>query len=264
MLNPKYIREHVEEVKENIRRRRVDVDVDAWLAIDEERLQRLHRVETLREERNRIAEQMQAADVSHRADLIVRGKAIKTDIADAETRLQETEQIWQEPLLAIPNTTHPDAPIGATEEDNRVVHISGTIPTLTFHPHSHVTLGEQLDVIDFERGAKVAGAKFYFLKGKLALLEQALTHWALREIVAEGYAPMITPDLAKNEIVVGAGYTPRGTETQIYSIENTDLSLVGTAEILLGGYHRDEVLDEQRLPLKYVGLSHCFRTEAGA
>ncbi len=264
MLDPKYIREHVEEVKMNVQRKRMKVDVDAWIQADVERLEILKHVESLRQERHEVAEKMKQAESGEREALIERGRRLKEEIAAMEARLEATEKKWKEWLLAIPNLTHPDAPMGETEEDNRVVHISGTVRKLPFQPKSHVELAARHDLIDFERGAKVVGAKFYFLKGKLALMEQALTHWAMHQIVAEGYVPIITPDLAKDEIVIGAGYSPRGPETQIYSLENTDLSLIGTAEIVLGGYHRDEILKMEELPIKYVGLSHCFRTEAGA
>lgn len=264
MLDPKYIREHVEAVKDNVRRKRMAVDVDAWMRSDAERLDTLKVVESLRQQRNEIAERMKTVPNDERTSLIERGKHVKEEIAQAEKRLTATETLWRELLFAIPNLTHSDAPVGETDEDHRVVHVFGTVTKPSFQPKSHVELASLHDLIDFERGAKVAGAKFYFLKGKLALLEQALTHWALHQIADEGYVPIITPDVAKDEIVIGAGYSPRGPETQIYSIEHSDLSLIGTAEIPLGGYHRDEVLDTEALPIKYVGLSHCFRTEAGA
>ena len=123
---------------------------------------------------------------------------------------------------------------------------------------------KNLDLIDFERGAKVAGAKFYFLKNEAVFLEQALVNYALEVCRQEGFSPFVTPDLAKDEVLLGIGYNPRGEETQVYSIEKTDLNLVGTAEITMGGYHKDEAIDEKDLPLKYVALSHCFRTEAGS
>lgn len=159
--------------------------------------------------------------------------------------------------------THPDVPEGASDEENKEIARGGEIRTLT-SPKSHTELAQIYDLLDFERAAKVSGAKFYYIKRDLLLLEQALILWALQELRAEGFIPMETPDLAKDEVLLGAGYAPRGNETQIYSIEGTDLSLVGTAEITIGGYHKDEVLDEAQLPLKYVGLSHCFRTEAGS
>ena len=125
-------------------------------------------------------------------------------------------------------------------------------------------MAERLDLIDFEAGAKVAGHGFYFLKNEAVLLELAMQRYAVDLLIREGFTPTITPDLARNEILQGIGFTPRGPETQIYSIADSDLSLVATAEITLGGMLADEVLEEDRLPLKYCGISHCYRTEAGA
>ncbi len=264
MLDIKYIREHAKEVKKNVKHRQTDVDVDALLEADEKRLALLQEVEALRRERNEVAEKMKKADKEERPSLIERGKALKEQIAQKEAALGEADLLWQALMMRLPNRTHPDAPIGETDEDNKQIKVVGKVAKLKFAPKSHVELAEKHDLIDFARGAKVAGAKFYFLKGKLAILEQSLIHWALNELVAEGFLPMSTPDLAKDEVLLGTGYNPRGPETQIYSIENTDLSLIGTAEIALGGYHKDEVIDEERLPLKYVGISHCYRTEAGA
>jgi seryl-tRNA synthetase len=179
-----------------------------------------------------------------------------------ETGLERVDAEWKNELLRFPNLTYPGTPIGKTDEDNVELRKVGEIKQLE-SPKDHVALAEALDLIDFERGAKVAGAKFYFLKGKMVLLEQALTNFTLNYLVKQGYTPLTTPDLAKDEVLLGAGFNPRGPETQIYSIENTDLSLVGTAEIPVGGYHKDEVLAESDVPKKYVALSHCFRTEAG-
>jgi seryl-tRNA synthetase len=167
-------------------------------------------------------------------------------------------------LRRVPNLTHPDAPVGRTEEDSRELRKVGTPRAIDFPVKDHVELGKSLDLIDFETGGKVSGTGFYFLKNDAVLLDLALQQFAVRKLVEAGFTPVITPDLARNSILEGIGFTPRGEETQVYSIEDTDLSLVGTAEITLGGMHADELLDETQLPIKYVGLSHCFRTEAGA
>ena len=140
----------------------------------------------------------------------------------------------------------------------------GTPRTFDFTPKDHVAIGKALDLIDFEAGAKVSGHGFYFLKNDAVLLDLALQQFAMRSWSQAGFTPIITPDLARVSILEGIGFTPRGAETQVYSVENSDLCLIGTAEITLGGMHADEILDEAALPLKYVGLSHCFRTEAGA
>ncbi len=262
MLDIKYIRENVEEVRKNLIDRGVNVDLDALLKADEERLEVLRRVELQRQERNQVAEAMKSATPDARPALIQKGKDLKEALVKDETALEALETTWKDLLLKIPNKTHPDAPIGATDADNKQIKVVGEIKKLS-KPLSHVELGEKYDLIDFTRAAKVAGAKFYYLKGKLAQLEQAMTLWAINELVKEGYQPFTTPDLAKDEVIVGTGFNPRGSETQIYSVENSDLSLVGTAEITLGGYLKDEIIEEDKLPFKMAGISHCFRTEAG-
>jgi seryl-tRNA synthetase len=263
MLDMKYVREHVDEIKQNIKNRNVQLDLDVLLLMDEQRLVLLKEVESMRAERNAVAEKMKSASKEERDPLIKRGKEIKEMLAAKEEAFERVDEAWRQGVFKLPNLTHPESPIGMTDADNKVIATVGEVKEPGFKPLSHVELAEKLDLIDFERGAKVAGAKFYFLKGKLAMLEQALTQWVLKEMVAEGYIPMIAPDVAKDEVLIGTGFNPRGPETQIYSIEGTDLSLIGTAEIPLGGYHKDEIIDESQMPVKYVGLSHCYRTEAG-
>ena len=263
MLDIKFLRENAELVKDHAAKKRIACDVDNVLALDEQRVSLQKEVDNLRKERNEIAAQTPKASAEDRPALIERGKALKEEIAAKESAHAEVESAWKTEFLLIPNILHPDAPIGSTDEDNKVLRTVGEVKHLDA-PKSHVELAEKLDLIDFERAAKVAGAKFYFLKDKLAILEQALVLWAMKEISAEGYTAMSTPDLARDEVLVGTGFNPRGNETQTYSIEGTDLSLVGTAEITLGGYHKDETIAEEQLPLKYVGVSHCYRTEAGA
>ncbi|MBI4211376.1 MAG: serine--tRNA ligase, partial [Deltaproteobacteria bacterium] len=164
---------------------------------------------------------------------------------------------------AIPNMTHPDSPVGDEGQFN-ILRTWGTPRQFDFQPKDHVALGESLDLIDFEAGASVAGQKFYYLKNEAALLEFALIQYALSLLIKKGFTPFTTPDVAKASILEGIGFNPRGAETQVYSVANTDLCLVGTAEITLGGYLADKILDEKQLPIRYAGVSHCFRTEAGA
>src|SRR5262249_5089994 len=156
---------------------------------------------------------------------------------------------------------------GKTSEHNKVIKTFGEPRTFDFKPKDHVALVEALDLADFEAGASVAGQKFYFLKNEAVLLELALVQYAMQTLIARGFTPIITPDRARVEVLEGIGFMPRdpNPETrQVYTIADSDLCLVGTAEITLGGMHRNQTLDAAKLPLKYVGLSHCFRTEAGA
>ena len=150
------------------------------------------------------------------------------------------------------------------EEDSRELRRVGEPPHFDFTPADHVEIGRRLDLIDFEAGAAVTGPKFYFLKNEAVLLDLALQRFAIDILMEEGFTPVVTPDLARRSVVDAMAFSPRGPETQIYSIEGADLDLIGTAEITLGGLHADAILDEDELPKKLAGISHCFRTEAGA
>jgi seryl-tRNA synthetase len=190
-------------------------------------------------------------------------RALKSQVVALDQEHTTVEKDWRAAWAALPNLLGVGVPSGHDESQNVEVSRWGEPPTLDFAPRDHVELGRLTDTIDFERAAKVTGASFYYLKREAALLEQALLAYAAGRLVAEGFVPMSTPDLARDEVLEGIGFQPRGPETQIYSIEGTDLSLIGTAEITLGGYHRDEILEGDDLPLRYLGFSQCFRTEAG-
>ncbi len=261
MIDPKFIREHADEIKKNCAARNAKVDISGLLKLDKAYLALLQEAEALRAERNQTANAMQAA--KDKKALVEKGKKLKESLAEKEKELAEIEVKRHALLMQIPNLTHPDAPVGKSDEDNKVVRQVGE-PRKIKNPLDHVALAAKHDLIDFERAAKVTGAKFYYLKGKLVILEQALIRFSLEHLMREGFTPLSTPDLAKDEILVGTGFQPRGPEAQIYSIEQSDLSLIGTAEITLGGYHQGEMLKLEDLPIKYAGVSHCFRTEAGA
>ncbi|MEC9093927.1 MAG: serine--tRNA ligase, partial [Planctomycetota bacterium] len=165
----------------------------------------------------------------------------------------------------IPNLSHPAAPIGKDDKANLEIAKGKHAPrTFDFEVEDHVQLGERLDLLDFEGGARTTGAGFYFLKNDAVLLDLALQQYAVSELVKRGFIPTTTPDLAQDQILEGIGFNPRGQETQVYSIENSNLCLVGTAEITLGGLYSNHTFTEDELPLKLCGVSHCFRTEAGA
>jgi len=265
MIDIQSLRANPEAIRENLRRRQVNnVDLDRLLALDQDRSRLIQELDVIRQERNQIADQVSKATPADRPALITRGKELKETIAAEEPALEAVEKEWKELLSLIPNHTHPETPTGVSDEENVEIKVSGEEQTFSFQPKSHTELAKQLDLIDFDRGAKVAGAKFYFLKGKLVLLEQALIQWVLKELVAEGFTPIETPDVAKEEIMAGTGFNPRGSEDQIYTLTGTDLSLVATAEIPVGGYFKDEILEAKDLPLRFVALSHCFRKEAGA
>jgi seryl-tRNA synthetase len=191
------------------------------------------------------------------------GRRLKEEVARLEAEVDAARGALDRVVALLPNFLHPEVPEGG-EEDSRELRRVGEPPRFDFAPRDHVAVAEYLQGIDFEGGARVAGQKWYYLKNDLVLLELALQRYALDVVLEDGFTPFVTPDVARPEIVDGLGYSPRGPETQIYSLANADLCLVGTAEITLGGLLADTILEEDALPLKYAGLSHCFRTEAGS
>jgi seryl-tRNA synthetase len=257
MLDIKYIREHKDEVQKNCINRGVNVDLQKLLELDEKRRTLIAQVDELRSTRKAGSKGKPSEDD------IKKMRELGNQITQLETELSSIESEYKELLMKVPNLTHPETPIGG-EDDYKVVYTNWDPKQFDFAPKDHEQLMLDLDLIDFERGAKVATSKFYFLKNDMVRLNRAMIDYAMDILVKHGYILMETPDLARNEILLGTGYNPRGEETQIYSIENTDLSLIGTAEITVGGFHANEVLDLSKGPIKYAAFSHCYRTEAGA
>jgi seryl-tRNA synthetase len=268
MLDINVLRQNPEAIKQNCINRNVQADVDTVVRLDAERSRLITEGQVMQQRANEISKKIPSEkDPATRQALVAEGKEIKLKVAEFETRLKQVEAELHAAMLPLPNLTHPDAPIGQTAEMNKVLRRWGTPRTFDFAPKDHVALCEALQLADFEAGASVAGQKFYFLKNEGALLELALVQYAMSTLVKKGFTPVITPDLARVEVLEGIGFQPRDPDAntrQVYLIQDMDLCLVGTAEITLGGMHRDQVLDAAQLPMKYVGLSHCFRTEAGA
>src|SRR4051794_25067789 len=265
MLDLRYIRENADAVAENSRNRGVVADVDLVVRLADRRSELIQELNELRQRQNQLAKSVgRERDPEARENLIADSRRTKELIPEKEADLAGVEGRLREEMLKIPNMTHPDAPIGKDETENVEIRRNGEIPHFEFEPKDHVELGESLGIVDFEAGTKVAGSKFYFLRGDAVLLELGLVRYALDTLIEHGYEPAITPGLARDEALIGTGFIPRGPETQIYSIENSDLSLVATAEITLAGSLAGEILDEEKLPLRIAGLSHCFRTEAGS
>jgi seryl-tRNA synthetase len=265
MLDLRFIRENPEAVAENCENRGVVADVGLVVGLAERRSELIQELNELRQRQNQLAKAVGGErDPEARENLIADSRRTKELIPEREAELAAVEGRLREEMLKIPNMTHPDAPIGKDETENVEIRHEGEIPHFGFEPRDHVELGERLGVVDFEAGTKVAGSKFYFLRGDAVLLELGLVRYALDMLMKRGYEPTITPDLARDEALIGTGFIPRGPETQIYSVEDSDLSLIATAEITLAGSLAGEILDEEKLPLRLAGLSHCFRTEAGS
>jgi seryl-tRNA synthetase len=265
LLDLKYIRENAKAVEENSRNRGVEVDVGLVVELADRRSALIQELNELKQRQNQMAKSIgKERDEEARGMLIEESRALKEQLPSKERELHEVEERLREEQLKIPNMTHPDSPIGKDDTENVEIRRWGDIPDFSFEPKDHVELGEHLGIIDFDAGAKTTGSKFYFLRGDAVLLELGLIRYAMDIVMERGYQPTITPDLARDQMLVGTGFIPRGPETQIYSVEDTDLSMIATAEIPLAGQHTEEILNEGQLPLRYAGLSHCFRTEAGS
>ena len=264
MIDIKELKTRRDEIKKNIENRYMNVDLDAIIKDQDDRLALLLEVENLRNKRNETAQKMKGKlDNETRAKYIAEGKAIKDELALKEAELSELDAKFMNEARTIPNYAHPDAPIGKEDKDSLAVKFVGEPTKFSFKAKDHVQLGEELDILDFDKGAKVAGQKFYYIKNKAVILQMALERYAMDIVIKHGFTPFITPDVAKEEILNGIGFNPRGAESNIYTIEGTDTCLVGTAEITLGGYYKDTILNKEDLPIRMTGLSHCFRREAG-
>ena len=264
MLDIKFILDNPDVIKDSIKKRCVTADVDALLSIYAKRKAFMQHLENQRAEANRIAKTIPQALPEEKSALIGQGRALNADISKMEDELRVMDVLYHEAMLTIPNLLADDTPMGESDAENLVLRTHLTPPEFDFVPKDHVEIGKSLDLIDFDSGTKVTGAKFYFLKNEAVLLELALKLFAMKIAAEFGYTMLITPDLAKKSILIGTGFSPRGDESNIYNLEELDLSLIATAEITVGGIHADEIIDEDKLPLKYVAESHCFRREAGS
>lgn len=258
MLDIRYIRENADAVQKNTKDKGYDIDISKLLKIDSERRKLLNQADELRAKRNDNVSQSKG--VRPTDTLIAEGKEIKEKLGEIESRIKLVNGDYSVLLNSIPNISLTDVPMGG-EKDSVEVKKFGKQKTGAI---DHLDFAISRDWVDFERGAKVAGAKFYFLKGDLALLENAIYQFALNFMVKKGFTIMTVPHMVSSRIMTGAGFAPRTSEqSDEYAIEGEDLSLIATAEIPLTGYHADEIIDEDKLPLLYAGYSPCYRKEAG-
>jgi len=265
MLDRKFIVENADRVKQNCAQRGVKCDVEKLVELETARRQRQQEVEELNRKANEIAKTIgQAKTTEEREQRKETGRQLRERKETTQAELDRLDTQAHAIQATIPNLTHPAAPIGGEHDSREVKRGTAAIRQFDFPPLDHVALGEKLGLFDLEAGARTAGHGFYFLKNDAVLLDLALQRYALGILQESGFTLTTTPDLARNEILEGIGFNPRGPETQVYSIENSDLSLVGTAEITLGGMYSGVTLDAEQFPLRLCGISHCFRTEAGA
>ena len=258
MLDVKFIRENLELVEKSAKEKGYKVNVREILDIDDKRKTELAKVEELRQKRNEIAAKMKGGKPE--PELIEAGKKIKIELAEKEAKLGETEGALEALIKTVPNIIFDDVPLGGEEDSVEVKRWGENHETGV----DHLNYAVSRDWVDFERGAKVAGAKFYYLKGELALLENALLQYGLSKVLEHGFTYMTVPDMVSSRVLEGCGFNPRTSEqSDEYYIEGEDLAMIATAEMPLTGYHMDEIIDEDKLPLLYAGYSACFRKEAG-
>jgi seryl-tRNA synthetase len=263
VLDPRSLAERREEIAASCRRRGVAADVDGAVALQAQVAAKQTELNEANRRRNEHQEAGKRLPVAERAAHGLEGRALKEAVSRIEAELAALRARFDEALAKLPNFIHPEVPDGG-EDDARELRRWGEPRRFDFPALDHVQLGQKLDLLDFDGGARVAGQKFYYLKNEAVLLELALQRYALDLVLEQGFTPYVTPDVARPAILEGIGFSPRGAETQIYSLANQDLCLVGTAEITLGGLYADAILQEDELPLRLAGISHCFRTEAGA
>jgi seryl-tRNA synthetase len=261
MIDIQFVRDNPELVAEKAKQKGYEVDIQQLLGFDIKRRELLQQVEDLRRNRNEIAESLKGQRPSE--EQIAKGREVKDRLTTLEHQYASIEKEFQDLLEVVPNITPDDTPLGG-EEANKLEKKWGEAGPKDFEVIDHLTWGERKGLIDFERGAKVAGNKFYFLKGALAELDLAVLQLGMQLAIKHGFTPMLVPHMVNTRIATGTGYLPRGEERQIYKIEGEDLNLIATAEMPITGYHSDEIIDAKNLPLLYVGLSPSYRLEAGA
>ncbi|MBL8900898.1 MAG: serine--tRNA ligase [Planctomycetes bacterium] len=263
MLDLKFIRENPDLVREGARKKRIPFDLERLLALDKEKRDLQTRTEALTAEQRRSGKEVASAAPDARAALIARQGELKREKTALEERLKEMEAELHALLLRVPMPPASEVPEGKDDSENQTRSTWGTPSSFSFAPKDHVALGEQLGIVDFERGARIAGSRNYFLMGFGALLESAVLRLAIDHMVKKGFTLMAPPVLVRDEAMIGTGYYPGGEE-QAYRCERDALSLVGTAEVPLTSYHAGEILESSQLPLRFVACTPCFRREAGA
>lgn len=265
MLDIRFIRENAERVQQDaLNKGYKNADIEAVIALDDERKTLTTKIDELRTRRNQIAASMKNAGGKPSAEQIAEGKKIKEELAVFEKDYRELDEKLTAALKGIPNILQPDVPIGEEGEDDLVKTWGEELFESRKNADDHLDFANRKGWVDFERGSKVAGTKFYFLKGDLALLENAIYQFALNKLISKGFNFMTVPHMVNGEVATGTGFAPRSSDqSDEYFIENEDLSLIATAEMSLTGYHAGEILNEKDLPIFYAGYSPCYRKEAG-
>lgn len=262
MLDIHFIRENVDLIKAGAKKKRIEVDIDRLLAVDDQRKLLRQELDAKKAEQNRRSNEIQMLKDAERGKVIEQMQHLKNGMAEQEEHLRTVMAEWQQLMLTVPNIPDISVPDGESDADNVEVKKWGTPTEFAFTPKDHVELMTKLDIADFERGTKVAGFRGYFLKGDGVLLENAVWQLALKHFSAKGMTLIGVPSLVRRDVFLGTGYLPQGEE-DLYKTQDGDY-LAGTAEVATMGYYMNEVLDEKNFPIRFLAFSPCFRREAGA
>jgi seryl-tRNA synthetase len=265
MLDLRLIRSDPERVKQALARRGAAEGVDELLALDGRRRELLPEIEGAQAERKTLSQQIGEAKQrgEDADDLVARVQELKGTIESGKAELEKVDEDLRRVAMELPNLPDPTAPDGMTDDDAELIREVGEKPSFDFEPRDHLDIGTDLGLIDMERAARLSGSRFAYLMGDLVMLELALIRFVLELTREEGHEPVVPPVLVREEALVGTGFLP-GDRDQIYEVPKDDLYLVGTSEVSLAGLHADEIIDAEQLPIRYAGLSTCFRREAGA
>ena len=262
MLDIHFIRENAELIKMGAAKKHIDMDVDRLLMVDDERKALRQQLDAKRAEQNHASKTIALASGEEREKLLEAMRFVKDSMTELEEKHKTVMEEWQKLMLMVPNIPDMTVPEGESDADNVQVRTWGDMPAFSFTPKDHVELMTNADMADFERGAKVAGFRGYFLKGDGVLLANAVSQLALTHFVQKGFTPMIVPSLVRREAFMGTGYLPQGEE-DLYKTQDSEY-LAGTGEVATMAYHVDETLEVSELPKKFVSYSPCFRREAGS
>ncbi|MSP58888.1 MAG: serine--tRNA ligase [Myxococcales bacterium] len=263
MLDIEFIRTHAAEVKSAVLRKRLDVDIDRLLAVDADRRAAIRDTDGARQRRNELSAAIPKLPPAEKAPAVAEAKGLRDTIAALEARLAESQAEFDRLMLLVPSVPSQEVPDGVTDDDNREVRRFGEPRTFDFTAKDHVELALALGLVDFEGPRKFAGSRSYALTGDGVLLEMAVLNFALNHVVSKGFTAVAPPVMVREQAMLGTGFFPLGRE-DTFAIEQDSLYLVGTSEVGLVSLHREQILDEKDLPKRYVGISPCFRREAGA
>ena len=261
MIDPQLLKTNIEAIKENLRKRDLDIDLDKLKLLDESRRALKFESEKLRADQKKLGKEIASASEKEKVILLEKAEKISDKVKSLSEETQQKDEEFFDAWIKIPNIVNSSSPVGKTDEDNKEIKKVGE-PKSIKNPMTHLEIGENLGLIDVERASKISGSRFSYLFGDLVKIQFNLVSYTLNKLSEKGFNPTIPPVLVRENALFGTGFFPDDSD-QVYEVQNDDLFLVGTSEVSLAALHTDEIIDIENLPLRYAGYSTCFRREAG-